>query len=61
MFEVDPLLQGQRVGLGDDWDNVDHIFCSVVPSVCKLAMEKLPHVKAFSLLNLSFRESPISF
>lgn len=24
LFEVDPLLQGQRVGLGDDRDDVDH-------------------------------------
>lgn len=25
LFEVDPLLQGQRVSLGDDWDDVDHL------------------------------------
>lgn len=25
LFEVDPLLQGQRVSLGDDGDNVHHL------------------------------------
>lgn len=24
LLEIQPLLQGQRVSLGDDWDNVDH-------------------------------------
>ena len=33
---------------------VTHIFCSVVPSVCKLAMEKLPHAKAISLFEFLF-------
>lgn len=25
LFEVDPLLQGECVGLGDDRDDVDHL------------------------------------
>lgn len=34
LFEVDPLLQGQRVGLGDDWDNVDHFAQALVEHKC---------------------------